>query len=317
MENIIIDTDLGFDCDDGGVLVLANKLHKTGKVNILAVTHCVDKREGGEAIRKINEFYGNCFPVGVSDRYAFDVDALNEEFFKKLKYHEDFAGFEEEPSFYRLLDEGFSLADLKTDAVFPSSEKTIRQTLTSADDKSVVLVCIGQLNDLAKAVEKYRDLLKKKVKKIVIMCGNFQQEGEFFDDGETYWPGEFNVIMDISSAQTVFNDTDLPIDVLDYNQGVDILTGEGLSGQIDSPVYKMYKKHGKGKECSSWDPIAFLCASGLYEDYFKYSPKGKVLVENTGRTTFRTGAGEHRLICVAPDCKERIRNTINGIFAKV
>ena len=44
MENLIIDTDLGFDGDDAGALAVANKLKNEGKIDILAVTHSVKKR---------------------------------------------------------------------------------------------------------------------------------------------------------------------------------------------------------------------------------------------------------------------------------
>lgn len=317
MENIIIDTDLGFDCDDGGVLVLANKLHKLKKVNILAVTHCVNKTEGGIAIKKINEFYGNeNIPVAISSDYSFDVDYLYEEFFEKMNYHDDFEGFDEKPTFYKLLNVAFPSDCLKKETTFISSEQLIKETLLQAEDNSVVLLCVGQLNTFAKATTKFKDLFNCKVKKAVVMCGNFQQTGEYFDDGETYWPGEFNVIMDIESAKTVLNDTDFPIDIIDYNQGVNVLTGDGLKNQTENPVYKMYKKHGKGKECSSWDPIAFLCATGEYEDFFEYSKEGKVLVEEKGKTIFKEGDGKHRLVFVRSEKRQQLRDTINEIFSK-
>ena len=41
MENLIIDTDFGFDCDDAGALAVANILINERKINILAVTHSV------------------------------------------------------------------------------------------------------------------------------------------------------------------------------------------------------------------------------------------------------------------------------------
>ena len=91
MEKIIIDTDLGYDCDDSGTLVLANKLHSQKIIDVLAVTHCVNRNEGGMAIKHINSYYGNDeIPIGVSDNYAFNVDDFYEAFYKNLKYNENF-----------------------------------------------------------------------------------------------------------------------------------------------------------------------------------------------------------------------------------
>lgn len=104
MENLIIDTDLGFDCDDAGALAIANKLHNEGKIKILAVTHSVDKKIGGDAIRAVNDYYGNSgIPIGVAERYALDVDNLYEEFYAKFHYAEDFAGWSEKPTFITII----------------------------------------------------------------------------------------------------------------------------------------------------------------------------------------------------------------------
>ena len=315
MEKLIIDTDLGYDCDDGGVLVLANKLYKQKLIDILAITHCVNRTEGAMAIKRINEYYGNKnIPVGVSDDYAFDVDNLYDEFFKKFKYSEGFNGFSVKPSFYKLLHAAFSDEELQADTDFPNPEDLIKEKLQGVEDNSVILLCIGQLNDFAKLIKSSYELLNRKLKRAVVMCGNFLQAGKYYDDGELLWPGEFNIIIDIESAKFVFNNNDLPIDIIDYNQGIGVLTGSGFIGQEDNGVYKMYKSHGKGRECASWDPISFLYASGMYENLFNVSEYGKVLVEEGGRTVFNTKSGKHRLVSIKPEKKSEIRNIINNLF---
>lgn len=314
MLNIIIDTDLGYDCDDGGALIIANKLHKKNKINVLAITHCVNSIEGAMAIKKINDYYGNSdIPIGVSDNYAFDVNNLYEEIFMNFKHHDDFIGYAEKPSFYKLLRSSFDdLSYCKEN--FPISYLQIVESLSEVEDNSAILVCIGQLNTFANLIKYNHTLLKKKLKKAVVMCGNFYQENDYFDDGETFWPGEFNVIMDLNSSKTVINHSEIPIDFIDYNQGVDILTGEGLIGQEDNPIYKMYKIHGKGKECSSWDPIAVLYATELYNDNFEVSPTGRVMVDNKGKTSFTIGEGVHRLVSIKDNMKQNIKNIINNFF---
>ena len=316
MENIIIDTDLGFDCDDGGALIIANKLYSESLINILAITHSVNRAAGVSAINKINEFYGHYkIPTGMAERYALNVDRFYEEFFLKLKYRDGFQGFPFKPSFYRLLNAAFGF-DEKTKGTFTSAPSLIKARLEKADDKSVVLLCIGQLNNFADVIREDFSLCKKKLKKAVVMCGNFLQEGDYFYYGDTFWHGEFNVISDVESAKTVFQTDGLDIDVIDFNNGFDILTGSGLSGQETNPVYKMYKLHGNGGECPSWDPIATLFASGLYDECFNVSDYGKIDVSDKGKTTFSVGGGSHRLISVKPDKKAVVRDIINEIYKK-
>lgn len=312
MQNIIVDTDLGFDCDDAGALLLANYYHNQKDINLLAVTHCVNRIKGAVAIEKINDYYGNGdIQIGVSNDYAFNVDNLFEEFFLKLKYRDDFQGFNEKPSFYKLLN-AVVLDEETKGKVYNNAVELLIDKLKNAEDKSVTLVCIGQLNNFANLIKTDKELVKRKLKKAVVMCGNFKQDGDYYDDGETLWHGEFNVIMDVKSAKAVVSNSDLEIDFVDYNNGDDIVTGDGLIGQEDNPVYKMYKIHGRGRECSSWDLVALMCATGLYNGLFERSNSGTVEIINNGKTVFNVGGGKHRLITVKD--KLLVREEINKIF---
>ena len=42
MEKIILDTDMGCDCDDVGALALVCGAHKRGEAALLGVTHAID-----------------------------------------------------------------------------------------------------------------------------------------------------------------------------------------------------------------------------------------------------------------------------------
>ena len=97
-------------------------------------------------------------------------------------------------------------------------------------DKSVTFVCIGQANNIADFLDFDADLFLRKVKRVVIMCGNFVDYDKEYLLGDMYWKGEFNVIHDIRSMQRLFVEKDLPIFVLDFNQGVDVLSGGNAEG---------------------------------------------------------------------------------------
>ena len=64
MKNIILDTDIGIDCDDAVALGLAASLMRAGKCEIKAVT-CSTTREGAaQSADAILRYYGLNIPVG-------------------------------------------------------------------------------------------------------------------------------------------------------------------------------------------------------------------------------------------------------------
>lgn len=297
MEKIIIDTDLGFDCDDAGALAIANKLKNEGKIEILAVTHSVNKKIGCDAIKLVNDYYGNPdIPVGIAERYAMNVDNFAEEYCAKFRYAENFQGWGEDPTFYKILNE-LNLEKYKS-AVYPSAKELIIETLGKSEDKSVTIVCIGQANNVADALSENAALFNKKVKRVVVMCGNFNDYDYEYLLGNMYWKGEFNVILDVKSMQRLFGEKDLPVFVLDFNQGFDVLSGETLKDQTDNPVRTAYYIHGNcvNFNLPSWDVMVLMFASGAFDAMFSLSEKGAVSVDDNGKTTFKQGNGEHRLI---------------------
>ncbi len=184
-------------------------------------------------------------------------------------------------------------------------------------DKSVTFVCIGQANNIADFLDFDADLFLRKVKRVVIMCGNFVDYDKEYLLGDMYWKGEFNVIHDIRSMQRLFVEKDLPIFVLDFNQGVDVLSGETLKEQLGNPVRDAYAVHGNEVNFNlpSWDIMTIMFASERYEKLFNVSKNGTVSVDDNGKSAFVSGKGEHRLIYRATSEKE-ISETINEELSK-
>ena len=314
MENLIIDTDFGFDCDDAGALAVANILVNEGKINIFAVTHSVNKKIGCDAIKLINDYYGNPdIPVGVAERYALNVDEFYEEFYAKFHYADGFPGWGEKPTFFKILN-NLNLKKYKN-VVYRPAKEVIIEKFNESDDKSVTVVCIGQANNIADVLETNGALFKKKVKRVVVMCGNFNDYDYEYRIGDMYWKGEFNVLLDIRSMQRLFAERDLPIYVLDFNQGFDVLSGASLQNQSDNPVEMAYFVHGNGINFNlpSWDIMTLMFASGEFNDMFSLGEKGSVSVDDNGKTTFRQGNGEHCLIYRKTEQKS-FADRINELF---
>ena len=323
MERLIIDTDLGYDCDDAGALAVANIMKNSGEADVLAVTHSVNRKIGAEAIKLINNYYGNPdISVGIAERYAIDVDRFFEEFYAKFRTDNSFPGWGEKPSFYKLF-QSLNLSEYES-VGFGVAKDVMADALLKSKDGSVTVVCIGQANNAAEMLNDctvagqnmtYRELFRKKVRRIVIMCGNFSEyDGEYLLGG-LYWRGEFNVLLDINSAKKLFSETDLPVYVLDFNQGKDVLSGSGLADQADNPVRKMYLTHGNGRETElpSWDVMAVMFASGRFDELFFLSERGTVVIEDSGKSVFQAGKGNHFLIRRKVEANV-FSGIINGIF---
>ncbi|NRF95128.1 hypothetical protein HQN89_30025 [Paenibacillus frigoriresistens] len=55
---VILDTDMGPDCDDAGALAILHALVDRGEAELLAVTHCTSNPWGAGCIDAINVYYG-------------------------------------------------------------------------------------------------------------------------------------------------------------------------------------------------------------------------------------------------------------------
>ena len=271
--NLIIDTDLGCDCDDAGAIAIANLLHNEGKANILCVTHCLNDDEGARCIDYINNYFGNDFEVGKSYDCAFDATNYMQRYVYKLSN-----------SFNR-------------NKKVENSVELIKRKLAKVADKSVTMVFIGQLNNLAGLIkdEVGKKLIYDKVKQIFIMAGNFEPYDEYFTYRTSKFKAEFNVNIDIPSAITVAKEINLPLRFIDFNQGIKVFTGEVIKG-LDNPVSKIYELFGVVNR-ESWDLLTTICV-GDGIALFNQSPNGKVLVSETGKTTFEEGVGNHQILTI-------------------
>ncbi|MBQ8886060.1 MAG: nucleoside hydrolase [Clostridia bacterium] len=290
--NLIIDTDLGCDCDDAAALMIANILHKENYTNILCVTHSLNDPEGGRCVELINRTYGNNIEIGVSDCSKIDAEKYLTRFVYKL---------------YEEYEPGKS---------FPEAMSLIKEKLALVEDDSVTIACIGQLNNLAKLLKDPEGamLLRRKVSSIVVMAGRFDDYGESYEWKGGRFKAEFNIATDIESARMVVENTDLPLIFVDFNQGCDVLTGDVLEGLEKNPVARIYKLFGV-VERESWDPIAVLYATLGGGGMFRISEAGTVSIDGDGRTKFQEGIGNHHILSAVK--KKDIKQQINAILKRI
>jgi inosine-uridine nucleoside N-ribohydrolase len=296
MVKLIIDTDLGCDYDDAVAVALANIAHKNGGAELLAITESLDDRAAGLVVAYICDYYKNIIDIGVASAAKPDCKKIFSKFVNSLN----------------------GLPGDENRFLWNSAE-LIRQKLLCSSDKSVVLLCIGTLNNLAELVG--RDgarLLRDKTREIVVMGGNFTDYNRYFTYGNQKWEGEYNIVSDIKSAQTLVNCDGLPLSFLDFNQGLHVLFNIRDSGLADDhPLTRIFRRGGCA-ERPCWDVVSLLYALGKAE-IFEASEYGRVNVDDRGKTTFIPGVGTHRLIKLIQSDQEVMRliyETVNKYRTK-
>ena len=65
MRKIYVDTDLGFDVDDAASIAMLNVMKNRNLIEISAITHSYGEEKAGDAIKYINDYYGNEVPIGI------------------------------------------------------------------------------------------------------------------------------------------------------------------------------------------------------------------------------------------------------------
>ena len=274
---IIFDTDLGPDYDDVGALAFLHAMADSGKVDILATVSSNKNDLVAPSINVINTYFGRGeLPVG-----APKTDGVN------LGSSQHWAD---------------SIVDRYPHSIKSTSEVTdaieiYRKTLSAQTDKSVIIVTVGfltNLNNLLKSKPdnfsplEGKDLVIKKVKRLVSMAGRFP-EGR-----------EFNIFMDSSASKYVYENWPGEIIFTGFEIGSEIHTGLKLinSDIKNSPVKDVFRisiplsaedKNGR----MSWDETAVLIGVYGTEGFFD-TVRGKIVVRTDGSNTWENNSeGKH------------------------
>ncbi len=255
--NIILDTDMGPDCDDAGALGLLHiLLTKRTDYRLKAVTHCTSSPYGCGCIDAINRAYGHTdIPVGQWEDEDF---LMQPEYFKYDKYISEHL-------------ENIYPADKPQ----PSALEVAVDALKDCADGSVVYLAIGPLNNLSRLLddEEGYALVSRKVRLLVSMSGGFREP-------------EWNVLMDIPAADNVYRRWPSPIILSPFETGAPIITGANFGDMPQNhPVRVAYCLHSpEGR--MSWDLTAAWAAVEGTEPFFELSECGEIVADEDGNLTF-------------------------------
>ena len=295
---IIFDTDMGPDYDDVGALAMLHALTEKGEAEILGTIACTKYEGVATVLDIINTYFGKPdLPVGVPNGNALQLkdfqhwtDTLIRRYPCSTRNNED-----------------------ATNAV------TLYRTILAAQpDHSVTIVTVGFLTNLSALLQSPpddqvamngRDLVEKKVLRLVSMAGAFPA-------GQ-----EFNVKMDAASAKNVFEHFPRPIFFSGMEIGFPIKTGLRLVNDTNisnSPVKDVYriciamsKEDTNGR--SSWDQTAVLVAVRQHQAWFDLR-EGRIIVDADGKNRWDNHVKGHFYLVEKNNKRTAVTNTIENLM---
>lgn len=258
---IILDTDLETDVDDMGALAVLHALADRGEARPLAVMVSSANPWSGRCALAVNRFYGRpAMPVGVARRGV----TLGSKYARQVA--EKFGG--------------------DTTAPPPDAVSLYREVLASRPDRSVTIVSVGYLTNLAALLFSMpdraspidgRELVEKKVRRLVVMGGLYPQGREW------------NFYQDAAAARRVVEDWPTAMVFVGFEAGREVLTGREVRRAPDSPLRLAYELYNGLTDRPSWDQLAVLVAArrqfGERQKMWRFMP-GKNSVARDGSNSW-------------------------------
>jgi hypothetical protein len=178
--NVILDTDMASDVDDVGALTLLNDFMCQGECNLLAVVTNAGNGDSGATAHAINTYYHHeSIPVGsyLGEGNPAVKSTLTPAPPGPGVYH----GNARHDAIHKQFD-----PDFPTDDKLPAGVDIYRQALASAPDGTVTIVSVGAMPNVQDLIQSQpdsvsplsgMDLIKAKVRELVIMANTTQEDG--------------------------------------------------------------------------------------------------------------------------------------------
>jgi pyrimidine-specific ribonucleoside hydrolase len=275
--NLILDTDIGPDYDDVGAMAVMHSLADSGQVNILATVASNQSKYIASTLNALNTYFGRPdIPVGVVRGRGVNMTAWQKwDSVLVARYPHT----------------------IRSNAEAEDALSLYRRILAAQPDGSVTIVTVGFLTNMADLLisgpDQYsslsgRELISKKVKKLVCMAGRFPAGKEF------------NVDRDPVSSKIVFNGWPTTILFSGWEIGNAVHTGLPLTHNDkikNSPVKDVFsmsipmsKQDEQGR--MSWDQTAVLVAIQGPEKYYSLV-EGRFVAHDDGSNKWNANGKGH------------------------
>ena|SRR5690349_14391164 len=294
---VIFDTDMGPDYDDVGAITMLHAFADAGDAEILA-TMASTKYDGvGPVLSVLNTYFNRPdLPVGVPKGNAStlrDFQHWSDTLIARYPHK------------------------VKTNDELPDAVALYRKILASEKDTSVTIITVGFLTNISNLLQSPADenssltgkeLVRRKVRKLVCMAGRFP-EGK-----------EFNIEQDASAAKYVFENFERPIIFSGFEIGAMIKSGLPLihnAAIAHSPVKDVFalsiplaKEDSAGR--MSWDETAVLVGVKGHDPYYTLTP-GKIEVQADGSNRWRS-SGDKQYYLVEKSAAAEVERVINDLI---
>ncbi|WP_420147400.1 nucleoside hydrolase [Spirosoma sp.] len=278
---VIFDTDMGPDYDDVGAITLLHAFADEGQANILATIACTNYPKVTQVLSVLNTYFNRPnIPIGVPKGKAVgDKDFQHWSDTITARYPHQ----------------------IRSNSEVPDAVTLYRQILAKQPDRSVTIITVGFLTNLANLLNSRPDqysklsgkaLVAQKVKNVVSMAGKFPKGREY------------NVFRDTLSSQIVFSNWPTTIVCSGFEIGEKIHSGLPLTQNAsikNSPVKDVFtislpkaKEDAKGR--MSWDQTAVLVGVKGAESYYTVKPGRLTMNEDGSNGWDASGKGHYYLV---------------------
>lgn len=331
--NVIYDTDMWADLDDVLALAMLHALEDRGEIKLLAVTISTNSGSSAPYVDLINTFYGRpSIPLGIIHE-GMDVQVFRTRFpeltWPFTTYTQQVAESAREDGSRRYPRR------LNVDDTVPDAVPLLRKTLAAQGDNSVVMIQVGFSTNLARLLRsghdensqlKGYDLVARKVQRLVVMAGLFNETTNAAGKPLRKGSPEGNLRADPGSAQELFAKWPTPVIVSGLEIGLampyhprDI--ARDYSYVPDHPITESFRSFCAEMEVtkqwscalthSSADLTAVLYAARPDRDYFSVSNPGRIIVQDDGGSGFvESPTGRHRHLVLSAAQKDRTREAM-------
>ena len=234
--SIMLDTDIGPDCDDVGALAIMFSYAKELGTPILGVDNCTSNHYGTATIDAVREFCGMPeFAIGSYSKPGFYADAIN---------------------YNKYIAENYSTKYKNGTFESIPHVEYYRSVLANAEDDGVILVTIGMFNAFADFLQSGADdispltgieLAAKKLHSVVSMAAVLPAGREF------------NVLCDFEASKYCFENCPVPMYLSEFKIGHSVRTGWGTKaehGLSGNPIIDSYRLYNNEEKRSSFDLTA-------------------------------------------------------------
>jgi hypothetical protein len=310
---VILDTDMGSDCDDVGALALLNEYANQGKAEVVGVVYSSGAVPYGVGvIDAINRYYGNDqIPVGATYDSLFGdpVDKMQAE-----KLAKDTSAFHHQYI-------------VNTDV--PEQTQLLRKLLSQQEDTSIVYVTVGHTKGLYDLLLSSpdtianlsgRELISAKVKKWIALgaLNAANPEGHYVRD--------WNFFFNHTASFTEYLVHHFPRPVYFIVGGRNVMTGKSLAdtpaGNIVRTAYRDWLWNVEKKtlydQRPSWDLVTVYYAVEEPEQHFEIQPRGYLEfdAEQGCRWIAKDTVSNQHFILQKPDSNAELSDYLNRLISR-